>query len=108
MGQQVAGVTLDAHLEQFYKSKGIERSPDDDLPGCPLELDYLWREFLRMSARRPYTVGSPLPVPFREIQAFAQLHELNYEVWELEVLEELDSLAIPILVKNQKDAQSAE
>lgn len=47
-------------------------------------------------------MGSPLPLPFREVEAWCRLYDVELEVWELNVLDELDGIALQVAIKNAK------
>jgi len=61
-------------------------------PPFPHALGHLWRLFGRLSERRASNGFGPSPISYLEISAFCELTRLKLDSFELEILEDLDSL----------------
>jgi len=77
---------------KMYKRRTGRDHPDAICPvKCPPSMAYLWSWFWQVSAGRSIAaMGGVLPIPPSEILAWAQLRQVTFEVWELEVLNRLD------------------
>jgi len=62
------------------------------VPPLPRELDYLWRAFWRLAARRQSTGFGLARISWMEIDAFVRLSGLRLAPWEIELIEEIDDL----------------
>lgn len=58
----------------------------------PAELAYLWRTFLRLSARRGSNGFGANAIGWTDIDAFCRLSGFRLAPWEVEVIEDLDDL----------------
>lgn len=61
-------------------------------PPLPEEVDYLWRIFLRLAARRGSNGFGPNPITWLEMDAFSRLTGIRLAPWEIEVVELLDEM----------------
>jgi hypothetical protein len=60
-----------------------------EVPLYPDALEYLWRAFCRLHARR--TIGFSLnPIAWTDIAAFSTLTGLRFAPWEIHLIEQLD------------------
>lgn len=74
------------------------RNPEDHeaelaCPPLPRELAYLWRVFLKLSARRGSNGFAASPISYLDIDAFCRLTGTSLSPWEIELIEDLDILA---------------
>lgn len=100
LSQPVGGVTLRENLEQVVKAtQGKVRPPELDPPECPHELLHLWEWFADLSGARPHTGFGPGPLPFSEIQAWANLTGHRPTPWEVGVLKRLDGVYLEVTAK---------
>lgn len=107
--------TLEAHYEQYYKTIGKEPPREKELGECPHSLAYLWEIFRRLARKRSYIAITlpqeqhitvklhPLPLTHTEILAWSQLTSIELEYWELDVIDELDSLQLHSFSKKDRD-----
>jgi hypothetical protein len=67
---------------------------EDELRGAPLPEAgaYLWRAFLRLSARRGSNGFGPSALAYHDIAAFERLTRFSFTPWEVEMIEALDGL----------------
>jgi hypothetical protein len=75
-------------LEAFVEAVNLKKQPET-LPDFPVELEYLFDWFNRISKRRRVGMESNR-INFTEIQAFANLNQLRMKVWEVQTIERLD------------------
>ena len=85
------GVTVQEHLEQIERSTG-RRPSDLDGPEFPDLADNVWGYFAALSSRRGYGMSGPLPITYESIFAWCNLYRVRLSLWEMEVIEALDSL----------------
>lgn len=63
-------------------------------PEDPPELLYeLWQRFLDLNASRGSGMG-PAPITQLDLYAYAQLHQIRFQEWELAALRHLDRIAL--------------
>ncbi|TPL40699.1 hypothetical protein [Mesorhizobium sp. B2-4-6] len=60
------------------------------MPSFPTEVDYLWRAFHRLSARRGSTGFGPAAISWFDLDAFQRFTGASFAPWEVETLERLD------------------
>lgn len=55
---------------------------------------YIWKYFTALNRKRAGTGYGPLAIPHSEILAYFQLHNIQYEPIEVEILEILDDVTM--------------
>jgi hypothetical protein len=77
-----------------YKIKTGKDHPDLTPPiQCPSEIFYLWGWFWQINQGRAVAgMGTMLPIPPSEINAWCQLRRVELENWEIDVIWALDVL----------------
>lgn len=106
---QVGQVTLDAHLRQFAKSKGID--PDTYVqsvigaPQIPRELEFLWKAFRELSSVRGVTEAGPQAIPYADIAAWAMLYDITFSPWEVDTIRGLDEMALQAFATRLQNAR---
>jgi hypothetical protein len=63
-----------------------------ECPPFPMALDYLWRIFNRLNARRGSNGFGPNAITWADIDAFIKHSKIDLAPWEIEVIEMLDDL----------------
>jgi hypothetical protein len=61
-------------------------------PPMPEALEYIWRAFLRLHARRGSNGFAINPISWPDIDAFVRHSGMKFAPWEVELLEALDDL----------------
>jgi hypothetical protein len=74
------------------KELGVDPPELKDLPDQPPELHTVLPLFRRLSARRPYEQGIPLPIKHSEMLALIQVEGRRAGRWEIEAIELLDTI----------------
>lgn len=92
------GRTQREHLESIERQTG-EVQFDRNEP--PETVEYLWKWFGRLSARRQNGMG-PNPIGWDQIEAFFKLHGIAPDYWELRALECLDNAWLSAQAKKEK------
>lgn len=77
------------------KAKGVDpdkyvREKLGDEPTLPDPYAYLWAFYRRLASRRSFNDGIPCSIPYSEMLAGAQLHNVRLDSWEVRILEALD------------------
>lgn len=72
-------------------------------PPFPLALAYLWRAFIRLRGRKGCGFSGPEPITWPEIDAFTRQTRSRLAPWEIEVIEDLDSLYLEVLARVKKE-----
>lgn len=96
------GASVEAHIEQYRKSKGVQSDGDDDPGGPPLELAYLWEDFVALDKRRPIVNGTFLPIPFSEMEAYSRMMGVTFNSFECQVIDDLDDLRMQIHLEAER------
>ena len=95
------GTTLREHLEAAEKaSPGVTRGVLKRAT-MPPELEFLWLWYLDLSTSRQYAgmSGSPLRLTHTEILAWATLHQIALEPWQLRAIRLIDSHHVHAMMK---------
>jgi len=71
--------------------KLAELEAELETPPLPLELDYIWKAFCRLSARRRSGFGIE-PIAWSDLDAFMRLTGTRLAPWEIRLIEDLDDL----------------
>lgn len=77
-------------LEQVEKTTG-KRPADLDGPDCPVEAEYLWRDFLLLSRGRTSNGFGANPLTWPDIMAWATLTRTPVTPWDVDMLIALDN-----------------
>lgn len=64
--------------------------PALEMPYFPPPANHLWRAFQFLQQTRGSGYGSPLPITYAEILAYATLMEDHLEPWEVSMVKTLD------------------
>lgn len=77
---------------EHYISAAIPRE-EWGLPDMPETLYYLWDWFLKLNATRQYGMSANT-ISYQEIQAFCNLYQIEMATWEVDVINQLDRVAL--------------
>ena len=102
---QADGKTLKENLLNVQRQ--LKRTPKEleDLVELPEGMQEYWNWFIRMSNRRPSGMGVSA-IPYSEMLAFFQLLGITPELYEIEVIEMFDCIAIKHYQKQQEKEQA--
>lgn len=73
-------------------ARKAELSEELAVPAMPMALQYLWDAFMRIRRRKGAGLNGPLPIEWPDIAAFVTLSGWRFAPWEIEIIEDLDSL----------------
>lgn len=79
-----------ATLEQVEKTTG-KRPKDLDGPECPLEMEYLWYDFLTLSRGRTSNGFGANPLTWADVWAWLTVTRQTLTPWEVDTLIALDN-----------------
>jgi hypothetical protein len=81
---------LEGLLERTQKpERRAELEAELETPPLPLELEYIWNAFCRLSARRRSGFGIE-PIAWSDLDAFMSLTGTRLAPWEIRLIEDLD------------------
>lgn len=104
MQPQPEGGTLRDAFASFKKQMGRPHPEDRAPTDPPVTLLYLWQWFHQLSSSRPLGgMGTPMPIPQSEIDAWCRLHDVKLAHWELDALSALDGLFLRSLNKSEEE-----
>ena len=102
--RQSDGTTTREHLESVAKQ--TKRLPPElqdlvELPDCMREC---WNWFLRLNRKRPVGMGIS-EIPYTEMKSFFDLHGIEPESHEIEMIEVFDRIAVKSFTESQEKEQ---
>lgn len=77
-------------MKGFMPAEGINSAEFPDV------LYDLWHWFLDLNAARGGGMG-PAPITYLDLNAYASLHRLRFEGWELAAIRRLDGVALGLM-----------
>lgn len=78
----------------------------EDLIELPSSMQQCWNWFLELNRTRQVQMGTN-SISFTEIQAFFQLHHIEHDLDELEMLKVFDSIALLHMQKQEQEEAKA-
>lgn len=75
------------------KMKGSPPKELQDLLEIPESFKVVWQWFLRLNSKRQAGMGIS-PITYTEIMSFFQLIGIKPEIWEIEMIESFDKIAL--------------
>ena len=103
--RQDDGSTLREHLEQVQKITGRPQPELQDAPELPEASYYVWNWFVKLNSKRGSNGFGMNPLTYTEMYSFFKLQGIFPEQWELDLLEELDSVALKQSYEEQKKSE---
>ena len=102
---QADGKTLKENLLNVQRQ--LKRTPKEleDLVELPECMQEYWMWFIKLSNRRPSGMGISA-IPYSEMLAFFELMGITPEIYEIEVLEAFDRIAMKHYQKQQEKQQA--
>lgn len=102
---QADGKTLKENLLNVQRQ--LKRTPKEleDLVELPECMQEYWHWFIRLSNHRPSGMGISA-IPYSEMQAFFSLLGIVPEIYEIEIIEMFDRIAIKHYQKQQEKEQA--
>lgn len=89
------------HLLAYARTTG-ETPPELQPPPLPGGCELLWTVFLQLHGARGGGMG-PAPISMSDLLAYQQLHGIELNPWELDVLHQLDQVALSAAAEQQKN-----
>jgi len=103
--KQSDGKSQREHLENVAKQIGRKPKELEDLIELPESMKECWHWFLRLNRKRPAGMGIS-EIPYSEIKSFFDLIGLKPELYELELIEAFDRIAMESFAKQQEKEQA--
>jgi hypothetical protein len=85
-----------AKRHPLYKEEEAPAAPDP-----PVELEYLWKLFLKLSRKRQSGMG-PLPITSEEVFMWCARRRISFEPFEHDIIDLLDDLYLSHQYKKDK------
>lgn len=85
-----------------YRQTG-EWPAEFDSVTLPGSCEFVWMSFLAMNKKRPTNGFGPNPLLFSEIDSWQRMNGVQFSEWELEALDDLDSVALNSAAKGQSN-----
>ena len=74
------------------------------LPTFPIEVEYLWNDYLRLRSRKVGNGMGVPPIEWTDFHAFMAVFRRRYDPWELQTLEEIDRVYLSEMNTAAKEA----
>jgi hypothetical protein len=98
------GSTEAEHLAAYARATG--ETPDElatYLAGPPNGTESVWLAFKEMNRTRGNNGYGPSPISWEAIAAYGSLLSVSFNPWEIELIGELDQLAMQFFASRKKD-----
>jgi len=77
------------------------------MPTFPMEVEYLWNDYLRLRSRKVGNEMGVVPIEWTDFHAFMAVFRRHYDPWELQTLEAIDRVYLAQMRKPNGGPESA-
>ena len=96
-----------SQLESVWRQTGRKPKELDDLAVMPLAFKDLWHMFLELHSSRGSNGFGYDPISFTELKSYADLYNIDFEPWEIQVLHRFDNIVLQLQADQaKKDAKA--
>lgn len=87
------GESLRTKLESVWRQTGTKPANWEEEPEFPAICQDVWLAFIRLHNSRPQALEGLTPILYSEISAYSQLYKVDFDEWELHLIQRFDKIA---------------
>lgn len=101
------GNSLRDQLNNAWRQTGVKPKQLDELKELPESCVDIWYTFLKLHNARGSSGFGVSPISYSEILAYCQLHQVEFEEWELDLIRLFDQTVLQIIAEDQEKKSTA-
>lgn len=93
------------HLAAVWERTGTEPARLRDAPDLPVDMTWLWADFLQLHNSRGSTGYGPAPITFTDLAAWQSVTGLRLRPWQIDAIRRADNAFFASLPKPKGKGQ---